>query len=446
MAKNSDFDFETFTVQAIQVIDEIRSYGKDSSTPIEPRINAFYRAIGLPVAIIEDTKQQDANNGNIFSANIIDYQENSVSFNIRRFSFKKSILPEEISDFLKFNQNKLSDGIKDLSDKDHRIRGVLFPMIVDGEIPIFPQEKRMADAFKTDEGLIAGTVKYRRPLIEAIVLMRLKIEGAHNAVLQSKVNQDFGTALKDLDKFSKLIYTSLVNNTDGLDELLSKTINKASNAIKNTNISLAPIVANIAQQSLARVEPQDQTIGEMDRKLFLQNERLQTQQAIITALEFDDTFGGDVKNSRNVKDAIFVSNLMSMINSGLTQESKIKKDNRDTNTKREKYVSDIKETFRTLDLLLGTFGSISGVDIMVVISALFNIELNALYGLLNNNAILNLEKIKGKGIAKNKLSVNESISILQKEVLDLYTKIESNVSQTKHSNKRSLQQEENGEV
>ena len=442
MAKNTDFNFESFAVQAIKAIDEIRSYGKDSSTPIEHRINAFYRALGLPAAIIQDTRQQKLNNGNTFSPDSLVYENYSTDFNIRKFSFKRNILQEEIDQFISFNQSKMSDGIQELSSPNARIRGSLFPMIVDGEIPIFPQNKRVASAFKTDAELIVGTIRYKRPLIEAIVLMRLKNEGAQNTATQNKVTQDFGTEnTQGLGEFSKLILTSLTNSLDNLDDLLDKIIHKANKAIKQTKINFAPVIANIAQQSLARVEPEDHSIGEADKKIFLQNERLKTQQAILTSLEFDDTFSGDLKESRNVKDALLVSNLMSLINTGLSPQSKINKDKKETEIKREKHVSEIKEIFRTLDLLLGTFGGISGVDVLIIIYALFKINKDALLGLLNEESIVNLEKIKGAGIANNKFPVLGAVNELQSVVVDIFNEVESNTSQTKHLNKKSLQEE-----
>src|SRR5690349_21234675 len=171
MAKNLNFNFEEFAVAAIKSIDEIRSYGKDgSNTPIEPRINAFYRAIGLPTAIPLDPEPPKMNSGNTFSPNLLGYEQYTSAFSVRKFAFKREIIQEEIDQFLLFNQNHFSDSIKDITEPGYRQRGVLFPMVVDGAINIFPQEKRVADAFQTDSQLLVGTVKYRRPLIEAIVL------------------------------------------------------------------------------------------------------------------------------------------------------------------------------------------------------------------------------------------------------------------------------------
>lgn len=434
MAKNSNFNFEEFSVGAIQTIDSIRSFGKDGSqTQIESRINAFYRALGLPVVIAQNSQSPDKNNGNLFSQNVLKYSNYSDDFNIRKVFFTAIPTQKEIDSFLLFNSNHLSDSIKPATQAGFRSRGLLFPMVVDGEIPVFPQKNRMGDAFSTDAELQVGTVKYNRPLIEMIVLMRLKLQGVQNQTSQGKVASDFGSS-QSLNAFLPIITGALEGTIDGLDDLLYDIVKRANKVKSQTGINLTPIVSNIAQQSLPLNQQPANMIGKLDMIKTAQSQILANNQAIMTTLEFDDTFSET--STRNVKNALLASNLLSVISSGVSDQSKIKKDIADNDRKLEKGVLEAKSIFRTLDLLLGTFSGISGTDIIVVLTALFEIDLNFLLGLLNDTALNNLNLIKN--ITFTQISdVGSSIQALQQKVTNLYQQIENNVKVTNYTQKQS---------
>lgn len=434
MAKNSNFDFEEFAVAAIQTVDSIRSFGKDGSqTQVEPRINAFYRALGLPTVITQNSSAPDKNNGNLFSQNTLIYDNFSTQLNIRKLFFRMTVTQDEINNFLLFNRNHLSDSIKDTTQSGYRQRGVLFPMIVDGEIAIFPQKNRIGNAFSSDADLQVGTIKYNRPLIEMIVLMRLKLQGVQNQTAQSKVSSDFGSS-QSLSAFLPILTGALEGTIDGLDELLYNVVLRANQVKQQTGTNLTPVIANIAQQSLALNQEQANLVGKLDIVKQKQNQILSTNQAIMTTLEFDDTFSDS--STRNVKNALLASNLLSIISSGVGDQSKIQRDIVNNDRKLEKAILEAKSVFRTLDLLLGTFSGLSGTDILVVITALFEIDLSSLLGLLNDTALNNLQLIKNITFTQIN-DVVSSIQALQQKVTDIYGRIENNVSNTNYIQKQS---------
>src|SRR5574343_935332 len=92
MPKSIDFNFKEFATNMIKTIDGIRSFGRDSSnTPIESRINAFYRALGIP-AVLENTENgrpiDNKNNGNAFPTTRLSYDLYRSSLLDRRKTFK----------------------------------------------------------------------------------------------------------------------------------------------------------------------------------------------------------------------------------------------------------------------------------------------------------------------------------------------------------------------
>ncbi len=427
MANEHDFDFKNFAVNVIKVVDEIRSFEKDNITfPSESRINALYRAIGLPAVIIKDSKMQSANNGNTFDVKELQYEIFQSDFDQRQFGFRTAITEEEISNFLNFNDSNLSDGIQTTQNGQEqlpiRIRGSLFPMVVDGEIEIFPQEKRVANAFEADSDLEIGANIYRRPLIESIILIRLKSQGLQDTNLQQKVSQDYGIdSVQQLQKIASMIISTTDSAFITIARLLDETIININKAKINTSIDFVPIISNIAQQSIERSD-KSKKIGQYDLQKALQEDHLRIKQAVLTVLEYDDTFQKETKASRNVKGAILASNLLSLLNSGDNDnvDSKIQKDIDDTDRALKKYEADIKEGIMLLDLFFGTFSGLSGVDILVVFKALFAIPMNNLIGLLNDKAIQNLKDIKGESAVKNKSAVADAIDALQNKVQDIY--------------------------
>jgi len=182
MAKKTiDFKFEEFAVQAIKIIDSVRSHGLTSNEkPTESRINAFYRAIGLPATVPANVGKEDSsntnpfvidekNNGNVFDENQLNYDNYRLLLEQREAAFRLPITQEEAKSFLDINTNGLIDGLTstktDGSNKrtKSRLRGVLFPMVVNGALPVFPQSRRISNAFpenNTDDDII-----YHRPLI-----------------------------------------------------------------------------------------------------------------------------------------------------------------------------------------------------------------------------------------------------------------------------------------
>ena len=442
MATEFDFKFDQFAVNAISAVDEIRSFGKESITfPIESRINALYRSIGLPAVIKKDSEQHKINNGNTFSAEELLYSDYEDKFILRQNSFRKDITDEEVRTFLLFTKAKPGDGTRDYQGNP-RYRGLLFPMVVDGELPIFPQSKRIATAFQKEEDLEVGINKYKRPLIEAIILLRLKTEGVQDTELQDKVAQDYKVDVsQELTNIAKDIENTMRLVVRHLPFILTETIKKINEAKKNTNVDFVPIIANIAQQSVLK-SLNSKKVGKYDKQKIIQELQLKSKQILLSFLEYDDTFVSDKKTSRNLKDTALSSSFLSLFdpNAESNAQNKTQKDAEDTDRVIEKSIAELRSGFKTLELLFGTFGALSGIDVLVIIYALFRVPINVLIGLLNKQSKENLIALKGKDIVeKNAVDVKKSIEQLEEKVSSLYKAIDDLITNT---SVRQFRQEE----
>ena len=220
MINPNAFNIQTFGINTIKSIDGIRAYtssGSVSST--ESRINALYRAIGLPSIL----------NGNISTTGIaIDPVNTANTFDIkelndfdtanitqilanRETSCYISATNQEQQLFLDNNTLQLSCGIPIFSNgniipniaqtKQLRQRGILFPMVVNGSLSVLPTNNRLAGAFLSDNDIVINNIQYNRPFIETIISISLR--GTGIAATQAiKAIQD-----------NLNLPTSVVNNT-----------------------------------------------------------------------------------------------------------------------------------------------------------------------------------------------------------------------------------------
>jgi hypothetical protein len=448
--KNDDFNFEDFAVQAIQLVDSIRSYGREGGTkPRESRINAFYRAIGLP-AVVPVDKESDADdptqdsstknldklhNGNVFSEDDLAFSTFADRLFTRQIDFEKDPSDDDIEDFLDLNKKDLRASILE-SAQNKRPSGILFPMIVDGSINVYPQSRRIRGAFVPDSDLIIDKITYKRPLIEMILNIKLKGENIVNKDKQSDVSADFQSGeLKLLDAKALNKLKSSLNN---IDPILEKAVRKANRIRKNIGVTLIPTIANVAQQN-PEVKPSTKRVGELDRQKAKLEEKKRIADTILSLFEFDDVAG--TSNTRNLRDAALAGPLLSIIS---PQEKTVtEKELEEVNEKIDNATAEAKSVFRTLDLLLGTFSGLSGLDIIVVFVALFELRNSQLVALLNDEAKDNLEKIKGKNLPAlvngRALSVSTVIRELETKVKDIFDDVVGSVKITKHREKRHNQ-------
>lgn len=426
---NNDFNFEDFAVRAIRYIDSLRSFGKVGTAPTESRINAFYRALGLPASMPDneqafpDGKPDQFNNGNV---NELDFNTYSADFDERFALFNKKATEGEIKSFLDFNKQDIKAGMSK-DETNRRTRGVLFPMVVDGRINVFPQVRRVGGAFMSDKELKHEQIKYKKSFIESILYFKLKGENAVDSSKQADTSAAFqNVALGELSanaaiRLKKTLYTVVTT--------LENTVQKINTVRGQSGASAALVVPNIAQQN-PKLISNDQMVGQLDERVEQQTARENFQNSVIALFQFDDNV---TSGTRNLQGDGLVDLFLEM----LVPVHNTKRQRRRLNDQVSKTESDIKHVFRTMDLILGTFSGISGVDILVTMIALFELDAIYLTGLLNKESQDRLKAIKGENLpaVTGAKPVSESIDKLQTEITKIFDELVEYMAVTKHDEK-----------
>jgi hypothetical protein len=427
--QNNDFNFENFSVRAIRYIDSLRSFGKSGTKPNESRINAFYRALGLPTVIPEnerdwiDGKTDEFNNGNINNLNFISYK---ADLDERIGLFDRKATNEEINNFLDLNRQNIKSSLSK-NESNYRYRGVLFPMIVDGRINIFPQSRRVGGAFMSNRDLKHEMIKYKKPFIESILYFKLKGENSIDSSKQVNTSAAFqNIALGDLSnnasiRLRKTLYT--VSHT------FERTVQKINYLRGLSGKVVIPNVPNIAQQNLS-MQSIDEQIGLLDYRINQQTIKESFQNSVLSLFQFDDNINLDTRNLQG-------EGLVDLFLEMLVPQNRTKKQRRNLNIQQDKVHLEIKEIFRSMDLMFGTFSGISGIDILVTIIALFELDSTYLTGLLNKKSQDRLKDIKGQNLpaVTNAKGLSESINKLQTEITKIFDELSGYIKTIKHEDK-----------
>lgn len=411
---NKDLDFIDFSTKIIREVDSISSNGKDGSeNSQESRVNAFYRAIGLPGIITGNEKSPlQGNNGNLFEQIIIPdkvkllkEREDTFLANTRAQSIDKSAFD--------FNNNTVRNSINGMKG-----RLQLFPMFVNASIPIYPHGKRVGGAFMTDRELKNSSsndrTPYRRPLIETIISLRLNFLGAFNSAKKNNIKSDVFTQFQelgsDITESLELSLYSSIRELSGVKQRIDEIRKKTSAQI---------IPSTVPEQNTEIVDNPD-VPGEIDIKQAEQLQYLAIKEARLVLFNFDDTDNQEnTITVKNLKDSVFASSLLS---ASVGDAGFIEKAQDETNKKADRVKVNLKQAYRDLDLILGTFSGLSGFDVLVVLYALFTIPIESLIRLLNKNARERLAL--QTGIDKNDPDLKsddsndtiEAVSILEKRV------------------------------
>ena len=437
-------DFVKFAVDAIKIIDELRSTGADpkdtdhgSAKPIESRINTFYRAIGLPAFSTDKTiEDKELNSGNLHEK-FADPENSEVKGFIKDTKLRESNFSLELTEeaqiaFLDNMEETVLGSIKRLNEDGGRGKGGLFPMVVNGNIRIIPQDRRVSGAFfQKDSQLGVSNARYRRPLIEAIVLLRLRTQGFINATDVEKLNSDFEDSLPVgfFDGAGENILTleitkSLANaitDPDGIIKIIDLTIEKLG-------VVRSQVRASFKDSKEATVAEQQPRTGSSDGegKFEKQNERREKLKAENDArsslLGYDDTISSEV--TKNMKDALFMPMVLDAM---LTNTNEINKMLEEDKAKEKKLDQQNKRLNKNMDLILGSYSGISGIDVLIVITALFSIQIEDLLGLLNKKSIERLKKIKGEQELPVQIEITKAIKNLENKTIEIFNILDSKV-------------------
>lgn len=448
--KNNNLNFDKLAVNALRVIDSIRSRSKFGNIiPAESRVNAFYRALGLPAVVRprdeEDEEERDPGNiANVFPNDQLSFKTYGPSLNARESRSIVRFTEEDSSRFLSFNNAKFSNSV---SDTQTLGRLPLKPFLVLGEVPIFPQNRRVGGAFLSNEKLTKGKIQYKRPLIETIILMKLKGVGVVDTSKQSRVLPGVTGQLRALiDILSENLRLSLIATPN----LLKKSINELQGAQKQTKLDVA--AEFIAEQNpVTRVsDDEEEDLGELDKQdINLQFSRA-LNESLLGLFEFDDTFGDGVNN---MKAGLLASEVLLSSATVVEEEGAEEENKRDVEEKKKSANKKIKESYRTISLLLGTFTGLSGVDIIAVITAMMEMDVEFLIGLLNNDAKDELRKIKGNDVVNSASSVRDALDELESKVQTIMNNLDGQLAEdnldrqqvNQESRKQQTNQESRGE-
>ena len=423
---NKDFDFSEFSVNIIKVVDSIRSDGKNGSTKsIEPRINALYRAIGLPAV---NSGVDNYNNGNIHT-NLILTDEQKNALNLRKNSMNQKVNTNEIEKFLDINDNNVSDSI---IKNNKRTRGKLKPMVIDNSIPIWPVYKRVTQVFSTEEKSEKMDTKFKRPLLETIISMKLKMENTHNTDIQERVKFTMSSAVQQLGVEIRMILEDSLKN---VGDLIDMTIKKVGNVRSYMSKNVLAKEDGIPEENLRVVQKED--VGVIEQQVKDQEQILMQKEARLAIFNFDDTFisNSSQSTSRNLKSALLASDVINIITA--SPASNIRQNIKESKTRIKKYESDLKNAHKDLDLVFGTYSGLSGSDVLAIIKALFDVKLGVLVSLLNDTGKNQLKKWAGLNELNfsNMTSVNEAITILEKAVENNLNIIQEELKKKKHKEK-----------
>lgn len=439
MAINLDLDFRKLSIDAIKTVDSIRSRGRFGNIiPAESRVNALYRAIGLPSVVKpeegeaqeaqsqqqnqnsqdnvnRESKRDPNNTANIFPNDELPFQDFEADLRNRENIARTNIDEEVVNSALYFFQGNFSDSLAEEGRIGARLP--LKPFVVFGEVEIFPQNRRVGGAFLSDEQLQIGDARYNRPLIETIVLLRLKGEGVNNTSTQTNTSS-----------LSSLFEILLLNINDALDtvpglvvqtlEDLQSSQQETKQIVKNTNVPdqhPETQVRNDSEEDLG-------TLDRKDRDLQLRNA---VKSSILDLLEFDDTFG---EGTTNLKAGLLASE--TLLGTATIEPAGAREvEERSTEERKVAASSTIKGSSQFLDLAFGIYTGISGVDVLAIILALLSMSTSELIGLLNEGAKGRLREIKGDNAVQGG-NVKQSLDKLEELVRQILARLDELLADT----------------
>jgi hypothetical protein len=420
---NKDFDFIDFSSGIIKTIDAIRSKGKNGTTsnsvPIESRINAFYRAIGLPAINSSKPAGLPRNNGNLMK---IDTVTPTLQTTILKLNQREDI-SSNLSDIIAavgkgtfdFNTASITDSINE--DKED-IRPQLFPMYVLDEIEISGLDRRVSGAFASEEYRRIDKTELHIPFLEFIISLRIKEAGVFNQATQTSLsNQIYG----EFAAVSKDLYVELTSSLGNIGEQLTDIREKINRARINTSTQVAPDPSGHAEQNTDTADdPNAQAV--LDKQQQDQERDIALKQARLLLFNFDDTTingaieaqsGQAVSITRNLKKSILASQFLNLVTSDSGAIADAKKE---TDSKKEKSKDDLKQAGGQLDFMLGTYSGLSGTDVMAVIYALFTIDIYILMSLLNDTARLRLKSTFNTDFSSHLIDMDKAVTKLEEKV------------------------------
>lgn len=445
MAEKTKVQFSKLATDAISTVDEFRSTGalpassdNNSSVQVESRTNTFYRLLGLP-AFTDLTSFDEIdqyNNGNLFR---VGREIDSAALKTilsevrhRNFQFSTTLDDDEVDKFLRNNSTPVNAGVVLGAKK----KGGLFPLAVDGAFSIQPSHRRIAAPFLTSKEVSSSGVNYKRPLLELIALMRTKAEGNADTTLVHDLNEDID-ALVGADNLINIInpniavlevvrsLVDIVLTADGVQSFINTTISNVS----KVNEQISDIFPDSKELTIAaemqKRERRENQTGVLEKAAAAREEALAVERLNLKLLEYDDTLSQ--KQTRNMKDAVLASTVLSMISA---ETSEIKEQTKEDETKTDMASQILRVSNQNLELILGSYGGLSGIDVMVILTSLFLLPLDILLSLFNEQSYIRLQSIR-PNVSSQTFTVEAALGELETVVTTLYDSLQDKIIQKK---------------
>jgi hypothetical protein len=432
---NLDFDFRAFANSAIKAIDEIRSTGSEGKSVVESRINAFYRSIGLPSLRDPNStsKTDQFNVSNAFDpGQQLADQTNAVTIAAitgRNRDFQRPATQQEFAEAMHLGPGSIKDNL------DKRKRGAMWPTVVDGGIEVKPQNKRIASPYAKEKDTLIdnGSDKMKRPMIEFVINTRSRTLGDADTTYSDKVLDDFkntfGVTTIKADSGNTINLRMAAKLRGGIltaIEDYNQSIKQAGKVFKD-----AGDIAIVPEDNIPAQNPDNagnvletQTSLEIQDQYQLEKDRI--NQGFLTLFQYSD---GDGTGRRNLEDGMFVSNMVSLL---AAEDVKTKSDKDTGDAKKEKATTQIKQSMQGIDLFTGQFAGISGLDILIVFAALFEVPIEVLVGLLNPDAKKQFNEKKPNSTAIPVVAITDALTQLHNKLTELYDFADQNVTKTTH--------------
>lgn len=479
----ADFDIIDFAKKILNEVDQIRSYefgqadddtGQKEHKPVESRINAFFRLIGLPMFVSIEKKNK--NNKSTTSGDLSG--ERSLSPGYYGGKFAQYILQntekdEDFSFSLAEREYNLLDrenkaGTKDMDDAMTQamrfaiplcpnVEGIVGP---DGFLLSYDYKKSVAPAgkrkvFKKLFPLATSYIKVTpiknetarpflqytqdqmpdsqtilpKPFIETVVRIRLvTFCNAENSAgnlkaknIQDEINKYFSSATKEQPIYSgnKLENSILSRLVSSLPQLAKKWNDLLkSQEFLYQQLKCAISVRTVSSQnSFGKKTTAAEIVVNPDSKyakqLIILQKNLAKDQAMIALLPSNDIIFGKAKNTAFTSLIEPLSKL-------------IAPDMEDTQSKIEKIEDDIKKTSQQmeklrveLEMMTGEFTGLSVIDVVALIISLFIIDKADLIALLDEDTISEIKKDQVFSSALKSINAKTGIEATKTAVANL---------------------------
>jgi hypothetical protein len=482
-------DFAKQLLQEVEAFRSSRDYVSDdlgnnvSQLPVESRLNTFLRIIGLPqfVSTVKKDKKSKNEKENLsvispgYSKTFFSKRYNETFFSTNKVKYNGVNLGEMLSvregELLKI-ENELTDSdlsermtialyypmaiepnpqkFIDLGDGFTKVSyKQLFPLI-SHYVDVYPMEKNTARPFVSDLEEIRVADKFlNKPFIEQVIKMRLSVNSLTEAEKNSQ--EQFTKSIKDFlgsDKNGKPIFdqvfsnNKLFQNNNIAERYIIEKILDALYGLANKWVKLeqyrkyllSKINAKISIKTASsrynvfgkKIEASSILDGSSDGNYINElNKKIAIEEAYISILSIEDSnFNPKTPETSNVSKAALNDTFFSLLTKDLSElvaekERKLAEVNRN--------VSDVEKLRAESDSFTGEFTGLSIPDVVIVICALFLLNIEYLLQLLDNSSIEILKQDDKYKSAIEKYNiqpgVNSSLSAvleLEKVVLNIY--------------------------